>query len=128
MVGGDSSPGDRIAYFEAESDQPALPAETQPTPLPAGDATIPFLLMETPEFVAVVPSWTSPKNGILPASCSQETYQRLRDGSIGYQLAGTFKSPALRSRQRLDYPSVNPIVHIFKRIAWDLPTQLASED
>jgi hypothetical protein len=53
-------------------------------------------------------------------TCPPEIYRGLLEGTLGYQLAAQFEPPPLLPwvrRPRLDYPSVNPPVRIFSRLA-----------
>jgi hypothetical protein len=66
-----------------------------------------------PEFIVIMPDWTTPKNGIHPRWFPQATYALLANGELGYRLAARFQTPAWIPGQILDYPTVNPPIEIY---------------
>jgi hypothetical protein len=70
-----------------------------------------------PDFVVVSPDWTSAPGAVHPRRFPADVYRRLRDDSLRYRLAASFKTPSLLERQRLDYPTVNPPVEIYVPVA-----------
>jgi hypothetical protein len=73
-----------------------------------------------PDLIILVPDHSSPPGVPHNATCPPEIFRGLMEGRFGYQLAARFETPPLLpwvSRPRLDYPSVNPPIHIFARAA-----------
>jgi hypothetical protein len=69
-----------------------------------------------PEFVLVMPDYTSPPGVPYSATCPAAIYEGLLKNSFGYHLAAYFETPSIVSwirRPALDYPSVNPPIRIF---------------
>ncbi len=106
---------DRLAHFTAVGELPRMDSRIETVLLPPGDRAFGVLERVSPEFVAILPDWTSPAGSPHSALCPPELYAALVDGSLGYELVARFKTPALIERQLLDYPSVNPLVQIFAR-------------
>jgi 4-amino-4-deoxy-L-arabinose transferase-like glycosyltransferase len=108
----------RVGYLGEINALPRLRADAQFVGLPGGDgsAAVDYLRESAPEFVVIVPDWTS-KPGMQHSSlCPVDLYELLNDGSLGYELASMFETKPRVKRQLLDYPSVNPPVRIFKKI------------
>lgn len=73
-----------------------------------------------PDLIILVPDHSSPPGVPYNATCPPEIFRGLMEGAYGYELAARFETPALLPwvrRPRLDYPSVNPPIHIFARAA-----------
>jgi hypothetical protein len=71
-----------------------------------------------PELIILVPDHSSPPGVPHNFTCPPEVFRGLIDGRFGYKLAGVFETPQLLTwvrRPALDYPSVNPPIHIFVR-------------
>jgi hypothetical protein len=73
--------------------------------------------METnPQAIIIVPDFTSLPGVPYSRACPTRVYQGLQDGSLGYKLNAFFQTPSLfpwLRRPELDYPVVNPPIHIF---------------
>jgi hypothetical protein len=66
----------------------------------------------------MIPDLTSPPGIPYNISCPPKLAEGLLDGTLGYRLAAYFKTPPMFSwlkLPRLDYPAVNPPIHIFAR-------------
>ena len=71
-----------------------------------------------PTFVITIPDLTSSKGVPHNHTCPPKIFAGLMSGTIGYQLAGFFQTPRLfpwLPKPQLDYPTVNPPIHIFVR-------------
>ncbi len=97
---------------------------SQLPPLPAGvtyafigrDSASPGRVEDLrPPFIIVQPDWTSPPGLPHPRGFPASLYAALGDGSLGYRRVAVFRSGGLFTRQRLDYPTVNPLVTLFVR-------------
>jgi hypothetical protein len=127
--------GERIEYFGAAETMPYLRAEIVSGPVAGraqwvgefghGPAVLQYLSKGGPEYVAVIPDWTSQPGMDRSADCPTEVYAALKDGSAGYAQAAFFPSRSLfahwfpegwRLRPPLDNPSVCPPVRIFARL------------
>jgi hypothetical protein len=110
--------GDRVAYFGGSHKLPTCPADVELLALPSGDDSMCVLRKRRPEVVLVLPDFTSAYGAERSASCAQEVYQGLQDGTSGYRLAARFHSPHCVHWQLLDFPCVNPPVQVFVRADW----------
>jgi hypothetical protein len=72
-----------------------------------------------PEFVIVIPDWTSTPDMERSSDCPPEIFRELVDGTADYGLAEYIPARGLFSgilaRPRLDSQSVSPPVRIFER-------------
>jgi hypothetical protein len=69
-----------------------------------------------PEFIVVMPDYTSLPGIPYSRTCPAAIYDGLLRGRYGYHLAAYFETPAILPwvrRPALDYPSVNPPIRIF---------------
>ncbi|MGE0126730.1 MAG: ArnT family glycosyltransferase [Blastocatellales bacterium] len=126
--------GDRVEYFGAPETMPYLSSDIVSRPVAGranwvgefghGSATLQYLAKEGPEYVAIIPDWTSQPGMERSVDCPPEVYEALKDGSVGYALAAYFPPRSLLarffsnrwlSRPPLDNPSVCPPVRIFAR-------------
>ena len=119
--------GDRVEYFGAEQKLPPLDSEIVSRRIAGrepwmqefdhGPAIIEYLAAEGPEFVIVIPDWTSFPGMQRSADCPPEVFEALLDGSVGYREAAHFPRrtllPSPLSRPPFDNPSVGPPVRIF---------------
>lgn len=104
----------RVGYLGEINVLPRLRADAQLIGLPKdGSASLDDLRENGPEFVVIVPDWTSRPGMQHSSFCPEDLYDRLHDGSLGYGLASVFETKSLVKQQLLDYPSVNPPVRIF---------------
>jgi hypothetical protein len=127
--------GERIEYFGAAETMPYLGAGIVSGPVAGraqwvgdfghGPAVLQYLSKGGPEYVAIIPDWTSQPGMERSADCPPEVYAALKDGSAGYAQAAFFPSRSLfahwfpegwRLRPPLDNPSVCPPVRIFARL------------
>lgn len=122
--------GDGIAFFGPRQKLPPLPPGFEPTraapyfgmyaPPVADAATILAGWEESPpRFVIVVPDHTS--HGLEHShTLPPDLYGRLLAGDAGYRLVHSARTPPLLPwvrRPPLDYPTVNPPIRIFERLA-----------
>jgi hypothetical protein len=124
-----AQPGDRLDYFGVTEVLPPLPAEIKTQRVAGrvnwvgefghGPSVIRYLANEGPEYVIIVPDWTSKPEMERSADCPPEVYAALLNGSVGYTQAAFFHSPSVLAgflrRPPLDNPSVAPPVRIFAR-------------
>lgn len=124
-------PGDRVGYFGPSGKLPAIPADVS-TQLVGPGPWHGRRLSETaaraalsgagaPDWIVVVPDWTTPRGGVHSGDLPPALFHALEAGEFGYDLAARFEErsplpPALR-RPALDSPMVAPPVRIFKRAA-----------
>jgi 4-amino-4-deoxy-L-arabinose transferase-like glycosyltransferase len=121
--------GNRLEYFGASETLPHLSSEIITGPVAGrtrwvgetghGPAVLRYLEEEGPEYVIIVPDWTSQPGMERSADCPPEVYAALIDGDIGYTQAAYFPPRSLLggplSRPALDNPSVCPPVRLFTR-------------
>ena len=122
-------PGDRVEYFGAAWKLPPLGSEVLSrriagredwmTQFDHGPAVIDYLAGGGPEFVLVIPDWTSFPDMERSADCPPEVFAALLDGSLGYHQAAYFPRRTMLPwpfrRPPLDSPAVGPPVRIFQR-------------
>lgn len=125
----EAAAGARVEYFGAPETMPHLSPEIISGPVAGrkrwvgefghGLSTLRYLTNEGPEYVVVIPDWTSQPGMERSADCPPEVYAALNDGSIGYSQAVFFHPRALlgdwRFRPPLDNPSVCPPVRVYAR-------------
>jgi hypothetical protein len=73
-----------------------------------------------PAFIITVPDHSSEPGMVHSATCPPQVFAALKAGSIGYRQAAYFQTPSLLPwvrRPLLDYPTVNPPIHIFVPVA-----------
>ncbi len=121
--------GARVEYFGAAETMPGLPAGVTSGPVAGrtnwegefnhGPAVLQYLSEDGPDYVTIIPDWTSQPGMERSADCPPEVYNALREGSIGYIEVAYFPTrslfPGRRLRPPLDNPSVCPPVRIFAR-------------
>ena len=107
--------GDSIANCANTSALPRLREDVHILELEGGTAAISQLAEERPEFVLMMPDWSSTPGMRYSRYCTDELYQKLMDGSLGYHLVAEFGVDTPGVSHLLDYPSVNPPVQIFER-------------
>ena len=124
-----TEPGDRLEHFGPPQKLPPMPAGVVTRPIlgtrhlrQAGDRAdrvFRYLQREGPEFIAVIPDWTSSPGMDRSRDCPQEVLRALLDGSIGYRPVADFREPVLfrglLKRPPLDSKQVAPRVRIFAR-------------
>ena len=122
-------PGDRVEYFGATQKLPPLSAAIRSRrvggrehwhgQLDHGPALLAYLAGEGPEYVVVIPDWSSPRGADHSGDCPPEVRRALADGSLGYREVAVFEPVTLLKgplrRPPLDNPSVSPPVRIFAR-------------
>lgn len=123
-------PGDGVEFFGSAYKLPALPPTILAqmatphlgplVPSRRDDATARSIAEawaeRKPRFILISPDWSSREGEPFPASCPPQTFAALVDGSLGYQLAAIFETPALLPwvrRPPLDYPMVNTPLRVF---------------
>ena len=131
--------GDRIEHFGPSQKLPPLSADVRALPLAGrkhwrgefdhGPRVIDYLQKNGPEYVVVIPDWTSRATMDRSADCPPEVLEALLDGSVGYRLVADFGEPALMpallARPPLDSKQVAPRVRIFARA--DIATRPARD-
>ncbi len=122
--------GDRVEHFGVAwklppletgiSTAPALPWYGGTYPLNIGAQAVEQVVHgwaeRRPDFVIVMPDYTSSDGLPHSAACPPAIYEGLVNGTLGYRLAEHFESPSLIPwirRPSLDYPTVNPPIRIF---------------
>jgi Dolichyl-phosphate-mannose-protein mannosyltransferase len=124
-------PGARVDTFGPPADLPPLKAGiiiSQPIQFvgvyrPRLDATAVKEIVggwkeRKPDFIVILPDYTSPAGAPYSRSCPLVIYRGLLEGTLGYRLDASFETPELLPwvrRPALDYPSVNPPIQIFAR-------------
>ena len=71
-----------------------------------------------PDFVIIMPDYTSAAGAPYSLYCPPSVYEALLNEKLGYRLAASFETDDLfpwARRPALDYPSVNPPIRIFAR-------------
>ncbi len=71
-----------------------------------------------PDFIVIIPDHSSRPGAPHSASCPPRVYEKLLDGSLGYELVAFFQTPRLfpwLPKPELDYPTVNPPIRVFAR-------------
>lgn len=129
-----SGPGTTLEFFGESGLLPPLSAEVHTMratayygavyPPDLGPAAVEQILAgwrtRRPDWIVLVPDHSSRPGEPYNATCPPEIFRGLMEGRFGYQLAARFETPPLLPwvrRPRLDYPSVNPPIHIFARTA-----------
>lgn len=106
-------PGDELGYYDAALKLPPLEEHLVAKPMPGQVRPLesPELAATDPEFIVVIPQldhepvheWTLPK----------ETYEDLKNGTMGYEQILGLQAPSLFSKRPISY--VNPPVKLFVR-------------
>lgn len=124
-----AKPGDRVEYFGATETLPHLPAEIESRRAAGrvrwtgefdhGPSVLNYFVKEGPEYVIIIPDWTSRNLPDRSADCPAEVYDALINGRVGYTQVAFFPTvyllPSMLQRPLLDNPSVDPPVRIFAR-------------
>lgn len=108
-------PGNKLGYCGNSNNLPHTPSNIELLPLPEGSSAVSYVKRYRPKFIVVLPDWTSRPGMDHSRSCSEEFFNRLQDGSLGYRPAASFRTGSLIRTQLLDYPSVNPPIRIYVR-------------
>jgi hypothetical protein len=107
-------PGDTAIYFGDSSQLPLLPPGL--TPIHAPDASGPeFIERERARFVFVIQDWSSAAGMERSHYLSEDLYERLRNGSLGYRQVKLFETRPLWQRFHSGHHQyiVNPTVRVF---------------
>jgi hypothetical protein len=121
--------GDNVEYFGVKDTMPPMAASIKSRRIMGrerwagefghGPAVLEYLAARGPEFLVVIPDWTSPPGMERSADCPPEVFDALLEGRVGYRLVAYFPTPSLlpaaMRREPLDNPSVAPPVRIFAR-------------
>jgi hypothetical protein len=124
-----AQPGDTVEYFGVKDTLPPLSAEVKSRRIMGrerwtgefghGPAVLAYLAARGPEYVIVIPDWTSRLDMAYSGDCPPEVFKALVDGRVAYRLVAYFPPqsflPAPLHRPPLDYPSVSPPVRLFAR-------------
>lgn len=124
-----AQPGDQIEYFGGTQKIPHLPAEIKTQRIAGrlkwkgesghGPSVLQYLVEQGPEYLLIIPDWTSQPGMDHSADNPPEVYAALINGSVGYAQVAFFPTPSLPlsplPRPSLDNPSVSPPVRIFAR-------------
>jgi dolichyl-phosphate-mannose-protein mannosyltransferase len=122
-------PGDTVEYFGVKDTMPPMSAAMRSRRIMGrerwtgefglGPAMLEYLKARGPEFVVIVPDWTSPPGLERSADCPPEVFAALVAGTANYDLVAYFPTPSALpfgfSRPALDNPSVSPPVRVFAR-------------
>lgn len=114
-------PEDRIAAAHEINALPRTPRHAVVMKLPPGPAAVSALQQQQPEFVSVIPDWTSVPGAPYSRAFPRELFDRLDAGSLGYALAAEFDSGFWREKPLLDYPAVSPPVRIYRKVQTGSP-------
>lgn len=109
-------PGDRIAAAHEINALPRAPQHAVVMKLPPGHAALSVLEGQQPEFVSVIPDWSSVPGTPYSRAYPPELFNRLDADSLGYVLAAKFDSGFWREKPLLDYPAVSPPVRIYRKV------------
>lgn len=109
--------GDRLAAAHEINALPRPPRDVEIIKLPTGQAALARLKEDPPEFVSVIPDWSSEPGTHWSRAYPRELFDKLADGSLGYALAAAFDSGFWPAKPLLDYPAVSPPVRIYRRVA-----------
>jgi 4-amino-4-deoxy-L-arabinose transferase-like glycosyltransferase len=122
-------PGERLEFFGVAETLPPLPAAIGTRRVAGrtqwvgerghGAKLLAYLASAGPEFLVMVPDWTSGRGMEHSADCPPEVYRAMLDGTLGYiqvaYFAPTSLLPGPLHRPPLDNPSVCPPVRVFAR-------------
>jgi hypothetical protein len=122
-----AKPGDQVEYFGPATKLPRLPAEIKTQQIAGrtewigefnhGSSVLKYLEKQGPEYILIIPDWTSHPGMERSQDCPPEVYDSLVSGTIGYTQAAFFPTRSLLfgplKRPPLDNPSVCPPVRIF---------------
>lgn len=107
--------GDRVAPAHSVNALPRLPRSLKITQIPPGPAALKYLESSRPEFVTVIPDWTTSPGMLHSRMYPRELFAKLADGSLGYSQVANFDCGFGGGLPLLDYPSVSPPVTIYRR-------------
>ena len=122
--------GDTIEYFGPQGKLPPFPAEVRTqiatfyggiyVPVETGAAKVEEILQgwreRRPKYIILMPDLTSRPGSPYNMSCPQQLCDSMLDGSRGFTLEARFQTAPLFPWLKLpplDYPTVNPPIHIF---------------
>lgn len=118
--------GDRIEYFGSRSPLPHLSADVRTRRIPEeiqrrrktsdAESIRRYFEEDKPQYVVIIPDWTSPPGTEHSRDCPDVIYRALLDGTLGYSLVEYEPAVSLLPagwRPPLDYPTVAPPVRIF---------------
>ena len=108
-------PGDQIGFFGSFHQLPALPPWLEPVQL-TGDSVARVLGEEKPRYVYVAPDYFSDSLHQRSTFLPEDIYARLKNGTLGYRLAGQFETRPLRGSWLRQFPYVNPPVQVFEAV------------
>jgi hypothetical protein len=113
------SPGTAIAFPVSPNYLPPLPnrdvVHVQIARDASFEAAAAALAQSRAKYVVLVPDWTAEPGSLVSRFLDPRFEAALRDGTLGYREAATFRAPGFQLHGRLDYPVVNPPVAIFER-------------
>jgi hypothetical protein len=108
-------PGDRIGFFGAFHQLPALPPGLEPVQL-RGDSGLRMLGEGKLRYVYVAPDYFSDSLHQRSTFLPEEIYARLQNGTLGFRLAERFETGPLRASWLRHFPYVNPPVQVFEAV------------
>jgi hypothetical protein len=127
-IAANGRPGDRLEFFGHGQKMPPLGADRISRRIAGRDAwegerdhgpsVLAYLRGEGPEYVLLIPDWTSKPGMGRSEDCLPVIHQALVDGSAGYVPVASFERKSFLPeclRPRLDSPAVSPPVRIFAR-------------
>jgi hypothetical protein len=106
-------PGDRIGFFGAFHQLPALPPWLEPVQL-SGDSSLRVLAAGKLRYVYVAPDYFSDSLHQRSTFLPEEIYRRLKNGTLGFRLAERFETRPLRATWLRYFPYLNPPVQVFE--------------
>ena len=125
-----TEPGDTIGFFGPSGKLPPLPAGIDEqaaafyggiyAPVATDDDKVEEILQrwreQRPKYIILVPDLTSLPGRLYNSACPPQLCDGMLDGSRGFKLEARFHTEPLFTWPKLpalDYPSVNPPIHIF---------------
>jgi hypothetical protein len=108
--------GDTLAYFGGVDQLPALPPGVTARQMPRGAVAAEVLTQENVSFVLVSPDFFSEAGMDRSPALPEGVYERLKDGSLGFQRVAAFRTEPLVGTPLRYLPFVNPPVQVFHRV------------
>jgi len=110
-----SRPGDRIGFFGALHQLPALPSSLEPVQL-REDPSERAIREGKLRFIYVAPDYFSDALHERSTFLPEEIYRRLKNGTLGFRLVERFETAPLRGSWLRYFPYVNPPVQVFEAV------------
>ena len=113
-------PGDRIGFYGAQHQLPALPPWLEAVQL-REDSSGRLLREGKLRYVYVAADYFSDPSHERSEFLPEQTYARLKDGTLGFRLAERFETPPLRGTWLRYFPYINPPVQVFEAVPSPTP-------